>query len=191
MDDRVRRLVGAGAILAPLLHTFTDVVEAVQGGFSVAQLWLNYAAFVPVPALVVGLWWAQRPRSGWLGLAGALGYGWAFVYFAHTTLLALEQRAPDYAALWEGLGRTYTAHGALMIAAGAAFALDAWRARVVPRWASAALLAGLGTNLVLALFTLPPVLQVVGSAARNLGLAGMGLALLRGTHGPDRHAPAT
>lgn len=62
-----RKLVGWTAIVAPLLHTATGVLEWTQGGFSRAQLWLSYAAFLPVPALMRGLYAMQRPGSAGRG----------------------------------------------------------------------------------------------------------------------------
>jgi hypothetical protein len=89
LDPTTRRLIALGAILAPALHSVTDVMEWVHGGFFPAQLWLNYLAFLPVPVVMLGLYAAQRPRISRLEMAGALLYGFAFVDFTHTTLLAL------------------------------------------------------------------------------------------------------
>lgn len=89
MDRTTQRLVAAGAVIAPSLHTFTDGMEWLQGGFSPVQLWLNYLAFVPLPAIILGLYAIQRPRIAHLGLFGALLYGFSFIYFTHTSLLAL------------------------------------------------------------------------------------------------------
>src|SRR5262245_16149991 len=129
-------LIGWSAMAAPALHTLTDVIEWGQGGFSPAQLWLNYLAFVPLPAITIGLYAAQRPAIGGVGLAGALAYGYAFIYFAHTTLVALSTGAPDYETLWAALGSQYTVHGVIMIAGGAAFGWATLRAAVLPRWAA-------------------------------------------------------
>ncbi|MGE3274537.1 MAG: hypothetical protein AB7O67_05460 [Vicinamibacterales bacterium] len=179
MDVTTRRLVAAGAILAPTLHSLTDVLEWAQEGFSPAQLWLNYLAFLPVPAVMLGLYAAQRPRISRLGLVGALVYGFAFVYFAHTTLVALTEGVPTYAELWAGLGAFYTAHGALMVAGGLAFGGATARAGIFPAWTAHLFIVGIVLNLVLALVPLPELLQTVGTALRNAGLVGMGLALVR------------
>ena len=48
-------VVGAAAIAAPVLHTITDGMEWYAGGFSDAQLWLNYLAFAPMPWLLLGI----------------------------------------------------------------------------------------------------------------------------------------
>jgi hypothetical protein len=86
MDESTRRLIAYGAILAPALHTLTDGLEWAQHGFSPVQLWINYLAFLPLPAVMLGLHAAQRPRISRLGLAGALIYGFAFVYLAGIAL---------------------------------------------------------------------------------------------------------
>lgn len=176
----MRRLIGWSAIAAPALHTVTDLIEWIQGGFSPPQLWLNYAAFVPLPAILIGLFAAQRPQIGALGLAGAVSYGFAFIYFAHTTLVAISTKAADYEALWSGLGATYTLHGAMMVAGGAAFAWATLRAAVLPRWTAILLLAGVAVNVALALLPAPDLLQTVGTALRNVGLIGMGWAIAFG-----------
>jgi hypothetical protein len=184
MDAWTRRLIGWGAIAAPALHTVTDVMEWAQGGFSPPQLWINYAAFVPLPAILIGLYAAQRPAIGRLGLAGALAYGYAFIYFAHTTLVALSSRAPDYETLWAGLGGMYTAHGVIMIAGGLAFGWATLRAGVLPRGAAALFLAGVAVNAVLGLLPVPDLLQTIGSTVRNLGLIGLGWAISRDASRP-------
>jgi len=188
-EDRVlRRLVGAGAVLAPALHSLTDLLEVTNGGFSPGQLALNYAAFVTMPFVIVGLYAVQRPRVGWAGLAGALAYGAAFVYFAGTTTYALARGTPDYATLLRELGGLYTAHGALMVAGGLLFGAAVLRAGVLPRWTGAALMGGVAMNAAVAFLPVPPIVQTAGSALRNVALVGAGLALLRSRAGSPRPA---
>lgn len=186
LDRTTSRWVAAGAVTAPLLHSVTDLMEVVQGGFTSIQLWLNYAAFLLVPPMVIGLYAVQRPAISRLGLVGAVVYGWAFIYFAHTTLLALHLGVPDYESLWRMLGLTYTAHGAVMVAGGLAFAWASWRANVLPRGAVLLFAVGLLANLVLALVPVPDILQTLGTALRNVGLAWMGAGLVR-RHAAARH----
>lgn len=71
------RLTAAGAIAAPTVHTVTDVMEWVHGGFTPLQPRLNYLAFLPLPAVLqtvgtlldnVGL-----VRMGWALALGASG----------------------------------------------------------------------------------------------------------------------
>lgn len=177
MTPTNKRLVAAGAILAPALHSLTDVMEWVHGGFSPLQLWLNYLAFLPIPVVVLGLYVVQRPRISALGLAGAIGYGFAFIYFAHTTLLALEQSTTYYQRLWDQLGAEYTTHGILMILSGLAFGWATLRARVLPAWTAVLFLGGIALNLVVGLLPAPDILQTLGTALRNGGLVGMGIAV--------------
>lgn len=175
--------MGVAAIAAPLLHCVTDAMEWYQGGFSPAQLWLNYAAFLPMPWLLLGIYAVRAERLGGYALAGALLHGVAFTYFAHTTLFALQSRAADYETLWQQLGPTYTAHGAAMTVGGLLFAWGALRGRALPRCAVLLFGAGLLVNLGLALVPAPDILQTVGTAIRNAGLVGMGHALLVGSAG--------
>lgn len=175
----IDRLVGSVAIAAPFLHSATDALEWFQHGFSALQLWLNYLAFLPMPAMMLGLYAAQRPRIVGAGLVGALLYGMAFVYFAHTTLFALATSTSDYAQLWHRMGPLYTAHGALMALGGTLFGIASLSARVFPRPMAAIFLVGIALNVVFAAASLPESWQPGASALRNLGLIGMGSWLLR------------
>ncbi|MEZ5330778.1 MAG: hypothetical protein R2991_01725 [Thermoanaerobaculia bacterium] len=139
-----------------------------------------------MPVLLVGLWAVQRPRISRAGLIGALLYGFAFVYFAHTTLLAIESGVVDYAALWERLGSLYTVHGGLMVTGGLAFGGATLAAGVLPRWAAALFLAGIVLHLVLVALPLPEIAQTIATTLRNAGLVGMGWAL---AHRPRGSAP--
>ncbi|QQS43208.1 MAG: hypothetical protein IPM63_10540 [Acidobacteriota bacterium] len=154
-------------------------MEWLAGGFTTEQLWLNYLAFLPLPIILVGLYAAQRPLISYLGLVGAILYGSAFVYFAHSTQFALTENITDYSALWHRLGSIYTAHGALMVIGGVAFGVASIRAGVFPRWASAVLLAGVCLNLLLSFVPVPEIMQTLGTALRNAGLIGMGWSLWR------------
>lgn len=174
------KLTGLGAIAFPLLHTLTDVMEWITAGFTNFQLWLNYAAFLPLPAVIIGLYALQHPAIGSLGLIGALLYGFSFIYFAHTSLYALAMGTRNYAELWNQLGELYQFHGALMIIGGLAFGIATARARVLPRWTSVLFLLGISLNLAVALLPMPEILQTVGSTVRNAGLIAMGSSALTG-----------
>jgi len=174
-------VVGWAAILAPVLHSITDAMEWHQGGFSPVQLWLNYLAFLPMPWLLLGIYAVRSEELGPSALVGALLYGIAFVYFAHTTLYALQSQTPNYEVLWQQLGPAYTAHGAAMVIGGLLFARAALRTIVLPKLAVRLFGAGLLINLGLALVPAPDILQTVGTVIRNAGLAGMGYGLLFGS----------
>lgn len=171
-------VVGIAAIVAPALHFLTDAMEWYQGGFSPAQLWINYIAFLPMSWLLLGIYAVHEARPTLVGLVGALLYGVAFTYFAHTTLYALADHIPTYEALWSHLGALYTMHGALMVFGGLLFAWSALRAGWLPKGALVLFAAGLVWNLILALLPAPDILQTIGSTARNLGLMAMGYAIL-------------
>jgi hypothetical protein len=164
--------------VGPGLHLLSDVLEWSGGGFSPAQLWVNYIAFVLMPFLMVGLYAVQRPRAGWAALCGALLYGASFIYFSFTTLYALVAHIGDYAALWQRLGPVYTIHGGVMVVGGLLFGLASWWANVLPRGPVLAFLVGVLLNLAFSLLPVPELWQTVGSTVRNLGLMGIGLALL-------------
>jgi hypothetical protein len=187
MDDNRSRsrgalhvAVGIAAVVAPALHCVSDVLEWMHQGFGDGQLWLTYVAFLPMPWLLLGIYAVHQPRPGVAGLVGAILYGIAFTYFAHTALYALAERIPTYEALWQRLGATYTVHGALMVAGGLSFAWSVLRAGQLPRVSVWLFAAGLGVNLVLALLPAPDILQTVGTAIRSLGLMMMGYAIVSG-----------
>lgn len=181
---RLRALVGTAAIAAPGLHILSDLIEWLQRGFSPLQLWMTYAAFVAMPPLFLGLWAVQR-RMRWIGLVGALLYGVAFVYFAHSALFPLEEHVADYATAWRRLGPIYTLHGGLMIAGGLMFGVATLRARVLPQSTALMFIGGLSLNLLLFVVRAPESLQPIGSIVRNAGLIGMGVTLLRGADHAD------
>jgi hypothetical protein len=149
-----------------------------QHGFSQAQLWLNYIAFLPMPWLLLGIYAISEHELDASALVGALLYGVAFTYFAHTTLFALASATPTYEALWQRLGSAYTVHGALMVVGGLLFTGAALRGGGLPRPAVWLFGTGLLANLVLALVPAPDILQTFGTAVRNAGLVGMGYAIL-------------
>jgi hypothetical protein len=176
--DALRYAVGVAALLAPALHSLTDVMEWWSSGFTTSQLWLNYVAFLPMPWLLLGIYALHVPRPHALGLVGALLYGAAFTYFAYTTLYALAGHVPDYADLWRRLGPMYTVHGALMIIGGLMFGWSLLWAGQLPRWSIWLFIAGLSGNLVFGLLPAPVILQTLGSAVRNAGLIAIGWALV-------------
>jgi hypothetical protein len=177
--DPLATVVGIAAIVAPLLHSVTDLMEWRQHGFTQAQLLLNYFAFLPMPWLLLGICATVRPRPGWSGVTGALLYGAAFSYFEFTTIFALVEAVPDYETLWNRLGTAYTIHGGLMVLGGLLFAHAAWKSAALPRLAVLAFATGIAANLLLAVLPAPDILQTLGSAIRNGGLIGMGIAILR------------
>jgi hypothetical protein len=177
----LRLVVGITALAAPAIHFITDAMEWYQHGFSTGQLWLNYIAFVPMSWLLLGIYAAHDTKPNAAGLIGALLYGAAFTYFAHTTLYALSEHVPTYELLWQRLGDTYTVHGVLMICGGILFGWSALRAAWLPRYAVWLFLVGILGNLILGLLPAPDILQTIGSTARNVGLMWMGyFVMLRG-----------
>lgn len=170
------RWVGACALLFSLLYFASDLIEAIQGGFSDGQLWLTFVAEAAIPAFVIGLYLAQRPSIGRLGLLSAVAYAYAYLFFLYTVVFALVEGTPDFSALSDRLGLAMTLHGAIMVLAGIGFGWATIRAGVLPAWTGAAL--GLGVVLVAATQGMPEGPQLVAAGVRDLGFAGMGAALL-------------
>ncbi len=127
LTSKVRQLVGITAIFAPGLHSVTDIMGWAQGGFSSFQLWLNYLAFVLMPFVLLGLYIVHKQAGKLLGLFGALLYGIAFVYFAHTTLYALTEHIATYELLLDRLGKAYIFHGLIMALGESLFVCSALR----------------------------------------------------------------
>jgi len=90
-------LVGVAAVAFSALYLLSDVIELAQGGFSTAQLALTYISEAAIPLFVVGIYAAQRPRIGRLGLLGAVGYAYTFVFFTSTVVFALVRTPPTSA----------------------------------------------------------------------------------------------
>jgi hypothetical protein len=173
------RLVGLIAVTFSALYLLSDVVEALQGGFTDGQLWLTLLAEAAIPVIVIGLYRAQRPPIGRLGMLSAVAYAYSYVYFTGSVIFALLNRTSDYGALSHDLAPWMTIHGAIMVLAGLGFGVAAFRAGVIPRWTCGALMAGV--VLVALSQSMPEGPQVVAAAVRDLGFAGMGAALLRRT----------
>ncbi len=172
-------IIAITAILTPTLHLLSDVLEWTSGGFSRTQLLINYAGFLSIPFLMLGLYAYQRPRIGWDGLIGSVLYGVAFSYFAHTTLIALEEAISNYEMLLGKLGGVYTFHGGLMVAGGTMFGIASLRAKVLWQGAVSLFMVGIILNLGVALLPVPDILQILGSSVRNLGLIAMGVSVIR------------
>ncbi|OLP15398.1 hypothetical protein BST81_26630 [Leptolyngbya sp. 'hensonii'] len=154
-------------------------MEWTSGGFSRTQLIINYAGFLPMPFLMIGLYAYQRPRIGLVGLIGSVLYGVAFIYFAHTTMIALEQAISNYEILLGKLEGVYTFHGGLMVVGGTMFGIASLHARVLWQGAVSLFMLGIILNLGVALLPLPDILQILGSSVRNFGLIAMGVSVIR------------
>ncbi len=170
------RLVGLAAVIFSGLYLFSDALEYVQGGFSGPQLILTLVAEAAIPFVVVGLYIAQRPQIGRLGLVSAIGYAYSYVFFTGTVIYALVNGTNDYPALTAKLGTSMTIHGAIMVIAGIGFGLAVIRAGVLPRWSGAALAAGVVA--VAATQAAPEGVQLVAAGIRAIAFAGMGIALI-------------
>jgi hypothetical protein len=126
--------VGLAAVLFSAIYFVSDVIELAEDGFSTPQLVLTYVGEAAIPLFVLGLYAAQRPVIGRLGLVGALGYAYAFIFFTGTVTFALANHTRNWDALVDRMGRWISIHGALMVLAGLAFGWAVIRARVFPRW---------------------------------------------------------
>jgi hypothetical protein len=174
--DSIRIPVGAAALAFSVAYFVSDLIEALQGGFSTGQLWLTLLAEAAIPVFVIGLWLVQEPRIGRLGAWAAGAYGLAYVFFTWTVAYALYHGVPDYDTLSDELGIWMFLGGAVMVIAGLGFGWASIRAAVLPRWAAVSLMAGV--VLVAATQGSPDGVQLLAAAIRDLGFAGMGAALL-------------
>ena len=179
MLPKLRLIIGWTAIISPLLHILSDLLEVFGGGFSASQLWINYVAFLPIPFLVIGLYAVQLPRSGWMSLTGAIAYGTSFIFFSGTTLYALVAKTADYPTLIEELGSIYTFFGGLMVVGGILFGIAVIEAKVLPRWTGWLLIFGVSLNLLFSLLAFPDLSHIFASMVRNIAFIGMGIAIIR------------
>lgn len=188
LPHRGGRLLGTTAVVVSALYLLSDVAEAVQGGFSDAQLWLTLVAEAAMPVVVLGLWLAQRPLLGRVGVAGAVAYAGAYVAFTGSVTYALADGTPDYAALTDELGLAMTIPGVAMVLGGLAFGVATARAGVLPAWTGAVL--GLGVVAVAGTQAAPEGVQVLATLLRDVAFAGMGAALLARPAGTTAHPVA-
>jgi hypothetical protein len=175
-SERLSLIVGLAAVVFSVLYFVSDVLEHADGGFSTPQLSLTLAAEAAIPLFVIGLYVVQRARMGLLGLVGAIGYAYSFVFFTGTVVYALVNKTSDWNALVGQLGPWVTIHGVLMVLTGFAFGLAVIRAGVLPRWTGATLMAGL--VLVAVSSGLPDIAQTASTGVRDVAFAGMGASLL-------------
>jgi hypothetical protein len=169
-------LIGVAAVVFSALYLLSDVVEFVQGGFSTGQLVLTYISEAAIPLFVIGIYAAQRPSIGRLGLVGAVGYAYTFVFFTSTVVFALVQHTNDWSALKNQMGGWIAVHSVLMVVTGLVFGYAVARAGVLPRWTGALLMLGMLSMVVAT--ALPDVVQTGAAAIRDIAFAGMGAALL-------------
>ncbi|MDP9226004.1 MAG: hypothetical protein M3P18_19630, partial [Actinomycetota bacterium] len=170
VSDGLSVLVGLAAVAFSALYFASDLIEFAHGGFSTPQLVLTLVAEAAIPFFVIGLYVVQRPRIALLGLVGAVLYAYSFIFFTGTVVFALVNGTRDWDALADQLGGWVSIHGVLMVLAGMAFGAAIIRARVLPRWTGAALIAGV--VLVAATSGLPDVLQTASAGLRDLAFAG-------------------
>lgn len=175
--------VGLAAAFFSALYVLSDVLEAIQGGFSDGQLILTLIAEAAIPGFVIALYLVQRPAIGRLGRWSAIGYAYSFIFFTGTVVYALADHTRDYATLSDRLNPWMTFHGAIMVLAGLGFGYAVLRAHVLPRWTGVALAAGV--VLVAVSQNMSEGVQVVAAAIRDLGFLGMGASLMR-AHAAER-----
>ena len=172
------RRTGLAALGFSVVYFLSDVIEAIQGGFSDGQLWLTLVGEAAIPFFVIGLFLVQRPAIGRLGLVAAIAYAYAFVYFTGTVIYALVEHIHDYSDLSDELGGVMFIHGIVMVLAGIGFGVATIRAGVLPRWTGATLIAGVVA--VAATQGAPAGVELVAAGIRALAFAGMGAFLVFG-----------
>lgn len=131
-------ILGLLMLLASVLYFVSDVIEAIQGGFSEGQLWLTLLAEAAIPIFVIGLAAAQRPRLGRLGVLAAVGYAYSYVVFTGTVVYALVNGTKNYETLTDQLGVVMIVHGAVMVVAGLGLGYAVLGARTLPAWTAVA-----------------------------------------------------
>lgn len=98
-------------MVAPALHSISDAIEWAQRGFSAPQLWLNYAAFLPMPGLLLG---ASALRAGWLPRGAVLLFLAGLVVNALLGLLAAPEIFQTLGSAMRNLGLMAMGHAVLV-----------------------------------------------------------------------------
>jgi hypothetical protein len=169
--------IGLAALVFSALYFVSDAIEVAQGGFSASQLWLTLVAEAAIPVFVVGLAGVHRGSFGRLGWASAWAYAYSYLFFTGTVVYALARDTESYTELSRQVGLPMLVHGAVMVVAGIGFASAVLRARLLPTWTAAALMAGVVAVALTQLMT--PAAGLAAAALRDGAFAGMGLALFR------------
>ncbi|MEO6511834.1 MAG: hypothetical protein ABIO16_12630 [Nocardioides sp.] len=184
-------LVAAAAVVFPLVYLASDLVEVVQGDFSVFRLSLTYVGEAGFPLFVTGLCVLLRDRLPWWGFLGGIAYAYSFVFFTSTVVWAIVAHTSDWEALTADFGWWMTTHGAVMVVGGVALGLGVTRSHALPVWTGYVLV--LGVVLVALASGMGNVERTVAAALPDLAFVGMGVALagrrlaIGTSESPDRH----
>ena len=186
---RTDALAGLAAVVFSFVYLLSDVIEVAQTDFSTVRLTLTYIGEAALPLFVLGLYAAQRPRIGLVGLLGALAYSYAYVFFTSTVVYALVAGTRNYHDLSAVFGAWMVVHGVILLIGGLAFGLAVVRAGVLPRWTGLCLMVGV--ILVVAASGRSDLVRTIAAAFPAAAFAGMGYTLVvRWAAGPDRpHDP--
>jgi hypothetical protein len=168
--------LGVASILVAATSFASVLYVVVTDGFTPVQLLGAAIAALAMPVVLVGLAVEQRPGFPTIGQAGALVFAVGSVGLSFVALYALVAEIDGLAALRSELGDLIPAAQAALVPAGLAFAGASYVRGQLPRWSS----ASFGLGLVLLILTLdgPTAFALAAEGLRDLGLAGMGLALL-------------
>jgi len=170
------------------------VIVATSGRWDLAHVLIlvSLVLFIPV---VVGVMGFLQQRGAWLGLIGGAFVAIGVVFFAawvgaegfvSSALASLP--ANEQAALAPAMHAIIVPRSALsfvettsflLIAGWLALAIGLFAARTVPRWMSVAM--GVGALLLIG-SVLAIQFGVVGAAALAVGVGGIGLQVLKGSH---------
>jgi hypothetical protein len=149
---------------------------ALRGELAPAALLAALAALLTVPFVVIGLCMVQRPGIWTLGQAGAIVLAGSCLPGAFVVLYALVAGTHDAAGLHADLGSSVWAAEAALVPGGLAFGTASYVRGLLPRWACASFVLGL--LLVIPTLGAPAGFQLVVLGLADLGLLGMGLALI-------------
>lgn len=176
-ERRSLLLVGAAAIIFPLVYLVSDLVEVAQGDFTTFRLTLTYIGEAGFPLFVIGLCALLRDRLPWWGLLGGIAYAYSFIFFTSTVVWAIVARTPSWEVLSNDFGWWMTAHGAVMVAGGTALGIGVVRSRALPAWTGWAL--AVGVVLVAGVSGMGNLERTLAAAVPDAAFLGIGIALVR------------
>lgn len=200
-NSRLFRWSGMAAVVAGILFVVIQLVHPADTLASVTTTtWavVHYTTLLMLILFLVGItgiYSRQVAANGWLGLVGAIVLSLALLTTAAFAFVeafvspVLAATDPEFVEALLGLVRgtgsglelgalamMWSISGLLFPLGCLVLGLAIWRARILPRWASAVFAVGLPVSIAV-VSVLPADLHRAGALPIGVGLAGMGYGL--------------
>lgn len=177
MNEDIRNgTLGVAAALVAVLSIGGALLIGIRGELAPVPLFGALVALLAMPFVVIALCAVQRPGIATLGQAGAIAFAFACLFGAFVVLYALVAGVDDIAGLRADLGGSVWAAQAALVPGGVAFGAASYVRGRLPRWACGSFVLGL--LFVIPTLGTPAGFQLVVLGLVDLGLFGMGMALI-------------